>query len=112
MSLVLAKKLLGDGFNLGSCPSVYCFGNKQVLEQAELAKLCPGGKITSIECTTVTGIASYSSGEVMECTMEGGAVCRNADNYPMNCNDYKIRYYCQCEGKWTSVSTCTQKYVI
>jgi len=74
--------------------------SKQVLEQAELAKLCPGGKITSIECVTTYGIASYSAGEIMQCSMENGAMCINSDNAPLPCSDYKIRYYCQCEGKW------------
>ena len=33
------------------------------------------------------------------CTMEGGSVCLNDDNAPFPCSDYKIRYFCKCNGK-------------
>jgi len=47
-----------------------------------------------IECVTSDGIASYSTGEIMECDMEKGIACLNADNDPIPCSDYKIRYFC------------------
>ncbi|KAH3845741.1 hypothetical protein DPMN_088024 [Dreissena polymorpha] len=55
--------------------------------------------ITAVECQTVDGIASYSTGEVTQCTMEGGSVCLNGDNDPIPCSDYQIRYYCKCEAR-------------
>ncbi|XP_052248669.1 mucin-5AC-like isoform X9 [Dreissena polymorpha] len=72
-------------------------GDREVMTQGELATFCPVGKITAVECQTVDGIASYSTGEVAQCTMEGGSVCLNGDNDPIPCSDYQIRYYCKCE---------------
>ncbi|KAH3721630.1 hypothetical protein DPMN_064566 [Dreissena polymorpha] len=56
------------------------------------------GKVTSIECATVDGIASYSTGEIQQCTLETGSRCMNDDNFPVQCSDYKIRYFCDCKG--------------
>lgn len=59
-----------------------------------------------IECVTVDGdIPSYSSGEMLTCYPDSGLVCRNADNFPVDCQDYKIRYHCQC-GESPSLSLC------
>ena len=71
-------------------------GDREMLTPSELQQFCNGGKISSIECETTTGIASYSTGEIAMCTIEGGSVCLNADNMPMPCSDYKIRYFCKC----------------
>lgn len=50
-----------------------------------------------IECVTVDGdIPSYSSGEMLTCYADSGLVCRNADNFPVDCQNYKIRYHCNC----------------
>ena len=74
-------------------------GDREMLSSAELHAFCNDGKIKTIECVTTTGIASYSTGEIAMCSIEGGSVCLNADNYPMPCSDYKIRYFCECNGK-------------
>ena len=71
-----------------------------MLSPSELQQFCANGKIKAIECETTTGIASYSTGEIAMCTIEGGSVCLNADNTPMPCSDYKIRYYCECNGMY------------
>ena len=71
-------------------------GDREMLTPSELQQFCGNGKIKAIECETTTGIASYSTGEIAMCTIEGGSVCLNADNYPMPCSDYKIRYFCEC----------------
>lgn len=68
----------------------------------EKSEFCPTGKIASIECQTAYGVSSTSAGEKMQCTVEGGAVCLNSDNFPVPCSDYKIRYYCQCTGGYQS----------
>ena len=73
-------------------------GDREVLTQSELQQFCSDGKVKTIECVTTTGIASYSTGEIAMCTIEGGSVCLNDDNYPMPCSDYKIRYFCECNG--------------
>ena len=66
---------------------------------AQKTAFCPYGKVSSIECVTSDGIASYSTGEIIECSLERGLVCLNADNDPIPCSDYKIRYMCECESK-------------
>ena len=73
-------------------------GDREMLSPSELQQFCTNGKIKAIECETTTGIASYSTGEIAMCTIEGGSVCLNADNTPIPCSDYKIRYYCECNG--------------
>ncbi|XP_048245023.1 mucin-5AC-like isoform X2 [Haliotis rufescens] len=71
-------------------------GDYESMTSDELTKLCPGGKITEVKCETVDDIPSYSSGEIMTCDKNQGVICRNEDNFPMPCSDYKIMYYCQC----------------
>lgn len=71
----------------------------QFWTKQEKEAFCIGGHITAIECVTTNGISSESAGEIMQCTLEGGSVCLNADNAPIPCSDYKIRYFCKCDGK-------------
>ncbi|XP_067650638.1 mucin-5AC-like [Haliotis asinina] len=71
-------------------------GDYESMTVEELTKFCPGGKITEVKCETVDAIPSYSSGELMTCDKHQGVVCRNEDNFPMPCSDYRIMYYCQC----------------
>ncbi|WAQ93441.1 EDIL3-like protein [Mya arenaria] len=80
-------------------------GDRESWTAAQKAAFCPYGKISRIECRTIDDIASYSSGEIMQCTIEGGAVCLNNDNFPVPCSDYKIRYYCECTDSAASTST-------
>ena len=47
------------------------------------------------------GISSDSTGEIIQCTIEGGLVCLNDDNAPIPCSDYKVRYQCTCDGKFS-----------
>ena len=70
-----------------------------MLSPSELKAFCSDGKIKTIECVTTSGIASYSTGEIALCTIEGGSVCLTADNAPIPCSDYKIRYFCECDGE-------------
>ncbi|WAR09835.1 CRAM-like protein [Mya arenaria] len=76
-------------------------GDRESWTVAQKAAFCPYGKVSRIECRTIDDIASYSSGEIMQCTIEGGAVCLNDDNFPVPCSDYKIKYYCECTAKPT-----------
>jgi len=66
---------------------------------AKQQELCFDGKINRIECETTNGISHFSSGEKLTCDILSGLTCRNSDNYPVPCNDYKVRYFCDCEGK-------------
>ena len=75
-------------------------GDHEMLSPAELKAFCGDGKIKTIECVTTTGVASYSTGEIAMCTIEGGSICLNNDNFPIPCSDYKIRYFCECTGEF------------
>ena len=76
-------------------------GDMEFLTDAEKAALCVGGQMSKIDCYTADGIPSYSSGEIMTCDLDGGLVCNNADNFPVPCSDYQVRYFCQCAGRCT-----------
>lgn len=81
-------------------------GDHEALTDAEKVDRCPGGSMTRVECYAEAGdIPSYSSGEVLTCDAATGLTCNNADNFPVTCTDYKIRYYCQCPGKKSPVQT-------
>jgi hypothetical protein len=75
-------------------------GDHELMTSAELTAFCPGGTITNVDCMTVDNIEYFSSGEVLTCTVNGGLQCSNADNFPVPCSDYKIRYQCGCAGKF------------
>ncbi|CAG2238501.1 unnamed protein product [Mytilus edulis] len=70
----------------------------EFLTPEELERFCPRGNITKVECMvdSVHPIPYYSTGEIVRCDKYHGLVCNNADNFPIPCNDYKIRYYCKC----------------
>ena len=75
-------------------------GDREAMTTVELAHFCPAGHVDQIECVTVDGeIAFFSSGEVVKCDVTTGLTCHNADNMPIPCQNYKIRYHCQCSGE-------------
>ena len=74
-------------------------GDREVWTDAEKQAFCPGGTINKINCTTVDGIPSYSSGEIASCYPDTGFECNNADNFPVPCSDYRISYFCKCPGQ-------------
>ena len=74
-------------------------GDLEKMTSSELTSFCPGGTITQVECQTVDGIEYYSSGEILTCTTDGGLQCNNADNFPIPCSDYQIKYECTCPGE-------------
>ncbi|XP_019623677.1 PREDICTED: mucin-2-like isoform X2 [Branchiostoma belcheri] len=77
--------------------------------------ICGGNQnmVTSIECREIaTGADWQSSGAFgMRCDLYNWFYCRNAFNYPVGCEDYEIRVYCQCSGT-TTISTTTTKPLI
>ncbi|XP_071181496.1 uncharacterized protein [Mytilus edulis] len=80
-------------------PITYALGDKEKsgLEYQKASGFCSGGTIHKVECwSTDIGVFHYSTGEVMKCTPIDGVVCNNADNYPITCTNYKIRYQCYC----------------
>ncbi|KAI8516201.1 hypothetical protein Bbelb_070140, partial [Branchiostoma belcheri] len=77
--------------------------------------ICGGNQnmVTSIECREIaTGADWQSSGAFgMRCDLYNWFYCRNAFNYPVGCEDYEIRVYCQC-SETTTISTTTTKPLI
>ncbi|PVD30853.1 hypothetical protein C0Q70_10128 [Pomacea canaliculata] len=71
-------------------------GDREQLTTEQKQQLCPNGKMVEVDCQTVTGIEYFSSGEVVTCDVDQGLICNNVDNEPVPCNDYKIRYRCEC----------------
>lgn len=74
-------------------------GDYEKMTSAEIKKFCPGGTIKQVECQTSTGIPFHSTGAIQSCTKEQGMICNNADNFPVGCEDYQIRYFCMCSGE-------------
>ncbi|XP_035826998.1 hemocytin isoform X2 [Aplysia californica] len=73
------------------------------MSKEELAKFCPNGKITDIQCIDAqTGDDSTSLAEA-SCTVEGGLSCTSLP-FPgiPPCHDYKIRYMCSCSDAVTA----------
>ena len=70
----------------------------EFMTPSEIQKFCPGGNITQIECQTIDGIPSESSGEILTCNRMTGLTCSNQANDPIPCSDYQVRYYCLCSG--------------
>lgn len=106
--LIVSKAVLEIDTKDNGCHFIFLFfiiGNEhcQFLDLG-IFDLITGGTVDKIECVTVDGdIPSYSSGEMLTCYPDSGLVCRNADNFPVDCQDYKIRYHCQC-GESPSLS--------
>ena len=75
-------------------------GDHESMTPTEMAMFCAGGRISRIECATVSGIPDYSSGEIVSCSVNNGFECLNANNFPVPCSDYKVRYFCDCNSKF------------
>ncbi|KAK7501349.1 hypothetical protein BaRGS_00007474, partial [Batillaria attramentaria] len=73
-------------------------GDHELLTDQAKQGLCPGGELKQIECQTVNNIPYHSSGEIVTCSVDQGLVCNNADNSPIPCSDYQVRYLCECAG--------------
>ncbi|XP_052092501.1 mucin-5AC-like [Mytilus californianus] len=71
-------------------------GDYEKMTPEEIRKFCPGGTIKQVECQTSTGIPFHSTGAIQSCTKEQGMICNNADNFPVGCDDYQIKYFCMC----------------
>ena len=77
----------------------------EFMTEEALKKECFDGHITRIECETTSGIPDYSSGSIgTTCEVPTGLTCENSRNYPIPCEDFKVRYYCECIRKLFSFS--------
>ena len=77
-------------------------GDIETLTEQQKQQLCPGGQLVEIECQTTDGIEYYSSGEIATCDLNTGMVCNNADNFPIPCSDYQVKYRCKCAEEPTA----------
>ena len=72
----------------------------EFMGQDALNRECFDGRITRIECETTSGIPQYSAGSIgTTCDIPTGLTCENSRNYPIPCEDFKVRYYCECVRK-------------
>ena len=76
-------------------------GEREFLTDKQKQEFCSQGTITDIECETMDGVGYFSSGERLTCDVDNGLICKNEDNFPIECNDYRVRYRCECEGTQT-----------
>ena len=52
-----------------------------------------------IECrVSSTKVESSKSGQIVQCDLQLGLKCRNADNEPEGCLDYEVRFFCFCSS--------------
>ncbi|CAH1238634.1 MUC5AC [Branchiostoma lanceolatum] len=70
--------------------------------------ICHGMPITDVECVNGTGVPYTETGDVAFCDVTEGLRCLNYDNWYLNrtCDDYKIRFYCDCPTTTTPTPTC------
>merc|ERR1711963_665346 len=58
--------------------------------------MCPGGKMTDIQCHEAVTDDDYISYVEATCSLEDGLQCIYDALIAQQCHDYKIRYYCSC----------------
>ncbi|KAK7483904.1 hypothetical protein BaRGS_00024788, partial [Batillaria attramentaria] len=71
-------------------------GEKEFMTHSELTEFCLGGTLDDVDCETVSDVPHYLSGQKVTCDVADGLTCKNSDNFPNGCSDFKIRYHCQC----------------
>lgn len=78
------------------------YGEHEKMNEAEKRHFCTGGRISSIECENDKGIKAESDPK-SSCTVQDGLSCAPQELIPgwdlPICDDYKVRYYCEVEGK-------------
>ena len=65
----------------------------------EMTQFCPGGHVTAAQCQSIQGIPVFDKEEGLVCDVKDGFMCSGAVIAPTECNDYEIRYFCQCSGE-------------
>ena len=85
-------------------------GDRERMTDKEKQEFCPHGKVVEIECETIDGIGYFSSGEQLVCDVEQGLICKNEDNSPIDCSDYRVRYRCECSQLPPEVTTSQPPY--
>ncbi|XP_078571335.1 uncharacterized protein LOC144859018 isoform X4 [Branchiostoma floridae x Branchiostoma japonicum] len=71
--------------------------------------ICHGQEITDVECLDNNGTSFTDTGDVAFCDVTNGLRCYNSDNWYTEdgqCEDYKVRFYCDCPETTTPEPTC------
>ena len=55
--------------------------------------------MTAAQCQSIQGIPVFDKEEGLVCDVKDGFMCSGAVIAPTECNDYEIRYFCQCSGE-------------
>lgn len=82
-------------------------GDGEAMSPEELTRFCQRGMVSRIECETLDGKTADEIGDIATCTIENGLVCDEFMNYPIGCQDYKVRYQCSeqiCQSKYKTVT--------
>ena len=69
-------------------------GDAEKMTAEELKRFCQRGTVDAVECETLDGKSFKISGDIVTCTIENGLVCDEFQNYPIGCQDYRVRYQC------------------
>ncbi|PAA54143.1 hypothetical protein BOX15_Mlig016789g1 [Macrostomum lignano] len=80
-------------------------GDVETMEKArrKWPNFCP--KPMKIQCRDAGSKISVDQvSQELLCDLEHGLLCINENQYPNNCNDYEIRFYCDCYEKDISTS--------
>lgn len=78
-------------------------GDNEKMTSEELSRFCQRGTISDIQCETLDGRSYKLAGDITTCTIESGLVCDEFQNYPIGCQDYRVRYECAetiCQSKY------------
>lgn len=78
-------------------------GDHEQLSKEELESWCRGGKVSQVECNAVAdNQPSYNKPLITNCDVETGFTCDAEINAPLPCEDFMIRYMCDCSGEFIS----------
>uniref|UniRef100_A0A1I8JRM6 EGF-like domain-containing protein n=1 Tax=Macrostomum lignano TaxID=282301 RepID=A0A1I8JRM6_9PLAT len=84
-------------------------GDVETMEKArrKWPNFCP--KPMKIQCRDAGSKISVDQvSQELLCDLEHGLLCINENQYPNNCNDYEIRFYCDCYGNSCACSWLAQ----
>ncbi|XP_052212124.1 mucin-5B-like [Dreissena polymorpha] len=77
----------------------------EFMTREEIMQFCACGVISKVECQTTTGQSLAQSPDFATCSKDNGLVCSFLENFPMGCQDYRVRY--ECQEQVCHTPTCT-----
>ena len=88
-------------------------GDVEKMAANDLDTFCPGGNITDIQCVDSDSLDDWVSLSEASCTVEDGLQCVNLPFLDMpSCRDYKIRYMCNCTGRFCKLLMITKHVLV